>query len=38
MGGKFKLSAQGSDMALLVGNGTQIKIPSVFKHLFAQNK
>ena len=28
MGGKFKFSAQGSNLAPFVGNGTQIKIPS----------
>ena len=28
MGGKFKFSAQGSDLAAFVGYGTKIQIPS----------
>jgi hypothetical protein len=28
MGGKFEFSAQGSDLALFVGNETKVKIPS----------
>ena len=31
MGGKFKFSDQGSDLAPFVGNGTKIKIPSEIK-------
>ena len=31
MGGKFKLSAQGRDLAPFVGNGTKVKIPSEIK-------
>ena len=34
MGGKFKLSAQGSNFAPLVGNETKIKIPSKIKPPF----
>ena len=30
-GGKFKLSAQGRDLATFVGNGTKVKIPSGIK-------
>ena len=30
-GEKFKLSAQGRDLALFVGNGTKVKIPSEIK-------
>ena len=29
--GKFKLSAQGRDLAPLLGNGTKVKIPSEIK-------
>ena len=29
--GKFKFSAQGRDLALFVGNGTKVKIPSEIK-------
>ena len=31
MGGKFKISAQGSDLASFIGNGAKIKIPSETK-------
>ena len=31
MGGKFKFSDQGSDLAPFVGNGTKVKIPSEIK-------
>ena len=31
MGGKFKFSAQGSDLAHFFGNRTKIKIPSEIK-------
>ena len=31
MDGKFKFSAQGSDLAQIIGNGTKVKIPSEIK-------
>ena len=31
MGGKFKFSAQGSDLTPLVGNETKVKTPSEIK-------
>ena len=31
MGGKFKLSAKGRDLAPFFGNGTKVKIPSEMK-------
>ena len=31
MGGKFKFSAQESDLAPFVGNGTKVKMPSEIK-------
>ena len=38
-GGKFKLSAQGRDLSLFVGNGTKVKIPSEIKlYLYSWKK
>ena len=38
MGERFKFSAQGSDLAPFVGNGTQVKIPSEIKPPLVQEE